>query len=91
MPAKINQRRRFKTVQMELFALAEEQKQLRLRLTALKLLVRSLGVAILKRCAKCKLEMSAEQFYRDMRYTDGLSSYCRDCKREYYGSKRSAA
>lgn len=94
----MSRKRRYDEVQLQLFTLAQEQKQLQqkaaqmeLKLTALKLLVRRLGIALIKRCPKCKLELSAEHFYRDARYTDGLHSWCKECKRIYNASKKKAA
>lgn len=45
------------------------QKQMRLRTTAET-----------KKCRKCNVEMVADCFYKDPRYTDGLYPYCRICK-----------
>jgi len=77
----MSEREEFKAIQLELFALQRTQKQLTLRLTQLRLLVRRLGVALRKMCIRCEIEMDAEQFYRCARYSDGLYPYCRDCKR----------
>jgi hypothetical protein len=36
-----------------------------------------------KRCPKCEETLPAEDFYRNIRATSGLSSYCKRCHREY--------
>lgn len=36
-----------------------------------------------KRCARCKETRPRADFFANPRATSGLSSYCRDCQREY--------
>lgn len=60
-------------IQLELFELAVERKQMKLAL--LRLIAGQK-----KTCRKCREEMEAEQFYVDERYSDGLYPYCRECK-----------
>jgi hypothetical protein len=72
----------------------EEQKQLRRKIVALKSRVKRLGAGLLKTCARCRLEMDADQFYRDARYADGRYPYCKECKTEMatrYYKKRKVA
>jgi hypothetical protein len=37
---------------------------------------------IQKRCPKCEETLPAEDFYRNIRATSGLSTYCKRCHRE---------
>lgn len=37
----------------------------------------------MKHCKNCKQTKSAEHFYKDTRYADGLRTPCKDCCREY--------
>lgn len=62
-------------VQLRLFELAAERKQM--KLTLLTLLA-----GIKKRCNKCPEngDMGVEQFYVDTRYRDNLYPVCRECK-----------
>ena len=38
----------------------------------------------MKKCARCERILDDSQFYKDSIKNDGLSSYCRDCQREYH-------
>ena len=38
---------------------------------------------VTKRCSKCGVEKSESGFFKDKRYSDGLGSYCKECKRVY--------
>lgn len=74
-------------IQLRLFQLRAEVKQIaaerkRLKREAAKLIAQGKKV-----CRKCREEMESEQFYRDDRYRDGLYPYCRECQ----GKKRKAA
>ena len=42
----------------------------------------------MKRCTKCSLEKTADQFTKDRQKKDGLCSYCKDCYQAYYASVR---
>lgn len=72
-----------KAVQMELFALHERRKELKRKMA-------QLALAGTKWCRKCRETMGVEQFYADKRYADGLHPYCRECKADYYRSRRAA-
>jgi hypothetical protein len=37
----------------------------------------------MKTCGTCKIEKSTSEFYKNKTKPDGLSSYCKDCKRIY--------
>lgn len=38
----------------------------------------------MKKCTKCKKVKSKSAFYHNHTHKDGLSSWCKDCKREFY-------
>lgn len=40
-------------------------------------------MATRKTCTRCKRKRSVERFYGDKHMKDGLTSWCRDCTREY--------
>lgn len=42
--------------------------------------------AMEKHCPKCERTKSLSEFYRNKSRKDGLSSYCKDCEREYKSS-----
>jgi hypothetical protein len=37
----------------------------------------------MKICARCKIEKSGDGYYRDMTTPDGLSRYCKECRKNY--------
>ena len=39
----------------------------------------------LKTCRKCKRQLPAEAFYKDISRPDGLSFYCRECHKRLAG------
>ena len=39
---------------------------------------------LIKRCPQCRKNKSIRGFYKDKRHTDGLTSQCRQCRKEYY-------
>lgn len=46
-----------------------------------------------KTCTRCKKRRKVEQFYKDRTIKDGLSSWCKDCTKEYdraYRERRKA-
>lgn len=75
-------------IQLRLFELQAQVRQIcyerkRLKREAAKLIAQGR-----KLCRKCRHEMDAEQFYRDKRNRDGLSTYCRECKSEATARRR---
>lgn len=40
-----------------------------------------------KLCCKCRIVKTPDNFFKDHRMKMGLSSQCRDCKKEYYNSR----
>ena len=45
-----------------------------------------MNLGSIKKCSKCKQEYPANPtfFHRDRNRKDGLDSWCKNCKREYY-------
>lgn len=39
---------------------------------------------MLKKCTKCGQVKDLKEFYKDKQNRDGLKSYCKECKRDYY-------
>ena len=37
----------------------------------------------MRQCSKCKITYDESNFYKDRTHKDGLSSVCKDCRREY--------
>ena len=35
----------------------------------------------MKRCPRCEEDLEPENFYKDSKSADGLSSWCKDCKK----------
>lgn len=42
----------------------------------------------MKKCVKCKLQLNASEFHKDMSRSDGLYPYCKDCRRIVSGNKK---
>ena len=40
-----------------------------------------------KTCSKCKRQLPADAFFKDISRTDGLSFYCRECYYKVNGQK----
>lgn len=43
---------------------------------------------ILKICPKCNTEQPVDHFHKDPSRKDGLTAYCKSCKKEYYKANR---
>lgn len=74
-----------KSLQMQLFELKREYLLTAKKLKRQLSMVQDCG---LKMCRKCRVEMDVEQFAVDRSKADGRDSYCSECRRGYYESKK---
>jgi hypothetical protein len=42
----------------------------------------------IKKCSKCEKEKPVKQFYKHARSPDGLSVWCKECRREYFNDNK---
>ena len=42
----------------------------------------------MKVCRKCKIEKNTNEFYINKNHKDGYSSYCKECKKQYYQANK---